>query len=183
MAVQKTYTTVAEFESLIDRPENDDRRFELINGEIVEKVPTETHGTYAANVATDLTLYKRANGGRVSVEARYRAEDDDRNDRLPDVSYTRADHLQPAVSDGAVLHMPDLAVEIQSKNQSAQFMLDKAHYYLENGAAMVWIVYRNRTVRVMTPMSNKLFTLEDTIDGGDVLPGFTLAVRDIFSTE
>ena len=183
MAVQKTYTTVAEFESLIDRPENDDRRFELINGEIVEKVPTEAHGMYAANIVWGLKSYQRQNGGRVIVEGRYRPEDDVHNDRLPDASYTRADHLQPLVTDGAVLHMPDLAVEIQSKNQSDQFMLDKARYYLDNGAKMVWIVYRNHRVRVMTPTSNELLTPDDTIDGGDVLPGFTLAVRDIFSTE
>ena len=183
MAVQKTYTTVEEYERLIALPENDDRRFELINGEIVEKVPTEAHGMYAANIVWGLKSYQRQNGGRVIVEGRYRPEDDVRNDRLPDVSYTRAEHLQPLVSDGAVLHMPDLAVEIQSKNQSAQFMLDKAQYYLDNGAGMVWIVYRNRTVRVMTPTSNQLLSIDDTIDGGDVLPGFTLAVRDIFSTE
>src|SRR5579871_2550560 len=107
MAVQKTKQTenpgitIAEFEDYIALPENDGRRFELINGEIVEKVPTEAHGTYAANIATELNLYKRQHGGRVTVEARYRPEDDKRNDRLPDVSYTSAEHVEPLVSDGA----------------------------------------------------------------------------------
>ncbi|MEP7294105.1 MAG: Uma2 family endonuclease [Chloroflexota bacterium] len=181
MAVQPKVYTIEDFERYIALPENDDRRFELINGEIVEKLPTEAHGTYAATITIELGAYKRQNGGRVSVEARYRPEDDTRNDRMPDVSYTRADHLQPLVTKGAVLHMPDLAVEIQSENQSAQFMLDKAHYYLDNGASMVWIVYRNHSVRVLTPTSDQLLSVNDTIDGGDILPGFTLAVRAIFA--
>ena len=181
MAVQPKIHTIEDFERFIALPENDDRLFELINGEIVEKVPTEAHGTHAANIVIELGTFKKQNGGRISVEARFRPEDDLRNDRLPDVSYTRADHLQPLVSKGAVLHMPDLAVEIQSENQSERFMLDTAHYYLDNGAVMVWIVYRNHTVRVLTPTTNQLLTLDDTIDGGEVLPGFTLAVRDIFA--
>ena len=181
MAVQPKIHTVEDFERFIALPENDDRLFELINGEIVEKLPTEAHGTYAANIVIELGTYKKQNSGRISVEARYRPEDDIRNDRLPDVSYTRADHLEPLVTKGAVLHMPDLAVEIQSEDQSAKFMFEKAHYYLDNGAGMVWIVYRNHSVRVMTPTRDTLLTLEDTIDGGDVLPGFSLAVKDIFA--
>jgi hypothetical protein len=46
---------------------------------------------------------------------------------------------------------------------------------------MVRLVYPDkRLVEVLTRASRELLTEADTLDGGDVLPGFTLAVRDIF---
>ena len=42
MAVERKLT-VADFDAFIAKPENVDRLFELINGEIVEKVPTQRH--------------------------------------------------------------------------------------------------------------------------------------------
>lgn len=41
LTIEHQAMTVAEFEQFSDSPENTDRRFELIHGEIVEKVPTE----------------------------------------------------------------------------------------------------------------------------------------------
>lgn len=43
MVIQTRRYTVAEFEQVIALPENQDRYFELIDGEIVEKMPTEEH--------------------------------------------------------------------------------------------------------------------------------------------
>ena len=42
--------TVDEFDEFVARPENRDRLFELINGEIVEKVPTQTRGFIITSV-------------------------------------------------------------------------------------------------------------------------------------
>jgi Uma2 family endonuclease len=77
--------------------------------------------------------------------------------------------------------MPDLAVEAQSEGQSDKFMLDKAQLYLKLGTRMVWIVYSTREiVEVLTPTTRHLLMVGDILTGGDVLPGFELAVKQIF---
>ena len=77
--------TVEAFEQFELLPENADRLFELINGEIVEKVPTEEHGIIVLNIAAPVRewvrQYKR---GRVGVEIRHNRPGDRHNARLPD---------------------------------------------------------------------------------------------------
>jgi len=180
MSAQKTDVSLKDFEAWIAR--NADHLFELINGEIVEKVPTEQHGTIAANAATELNLYKRQHGGRVTVKSRYRPANDERNDRLPDVAYTRPERVQPMVTQGATLFIPDLVVEIKSPDDTYIAMREKALYYLKNGAGLVWLVFPERhEVEVHTADTVKTLTVDDTLDGGDVLPDFTLPVRALFA--
>jgi Uma2 family endonuclease len=77
--------------------------------------------------------------------------------------------------------MPDLAIEAQSPGQSDKFMADKATRYLQRGTRMVWLIYsEKRLVEVLTLTSRQLLTEDGIIEGGDVLPGFTLRVADIF---
>jgi Uma2 family endonuclease len=54
--------------------------------------------------------------------------------------------------------------------------------YLDVGVRMIWVVHPiQRTVTVYRPdRSAHVFYDEDTLDGGDVLPGFTLLVAEIF---
>ena len=182
MSAQKIDTSLNEFEQFIALPENSERLFELINGELVEKVPTEQHGTIAANATTEFNLYKRQHGGRVTVESRYRPVDDTRNDRLPDVAYTRPENVEPIVTKGAVLHMPDLILEIKSPSDTYLEMREKALYYLKNGASLVWLVFPERQeVEVHTADTVVTFGSDDALDGGNVLPEFTLPVRDLFT--
>lgn len=76
--------------------------------------------------------------------------------------------------------MPDLAIEIQSPGQSDKLMSDKADYYLANGTRMVWIIYKKRIVEVRTQDDRQLLNEDDILDGGDLLPGFSVAVKDVF---
>src|SRR4051794_37723676 len=115
MAVQKTRLTVQGFDEFITLPENADGLFELINGEIVEKVPTEEHGLIAGRIYGEIYLYLKTHPiGRATVEARHRAPDDTGNDRLPDVAFTRSERALPLTKKGAVPQLPDLAVEVKS---------------------------------------------------------------------
>jgi Uma2 family endonuclease len=90
------------------------------------------------------------------------------------------------VTQGGVPYLPDLALEIQSPGQSDRFMMDKADYYLANGTRMVWLIYtERRLVEGLTPTERHLLTEKDTdtISGDEVLPGFSVAVADIFPAE
>ena len=171
-----------DFEAFLRLPENSDRLFELIDGEIVEKMTTEQHGVIAALFATFINIFLFANPiGRVAVESRHRPPKDKHNHRLPDVSFVTNEH--PLTTRGAALYIPELCIEIQSPDDSAKRMADKATFYLANGAKMVWLVYPSKQlVETLTLDNRELLGLEDTIDGGDVLPGFTLAVKQVFPT-
>ena len=74
MAVQHAYTT-QEFEDFI--AEHSEQLFELINGKIVKKMPTQLHAFIIAVLTAALMNYLRENPiGRALVEARYSLPDD-----------------------------------------------------------------------------------------------------------
>jgi Uma2 family endonuclease len=183
MAIQQK-VTAEEFEAFIALPENSDRLFELAYGEIVEKMPTEEHGYLAAIFIAKIFNYPEVNPiGRVVVEARHRMPDDDQNSYLPDVAFTSSERTGKLITEGAVPQMPDLVIEIKSPNDVELKMRKKALYYLENGTQMVWLVFpRKQEIEVHEAEGIKTLTIDDTLDGGSVLPGFTLALKSIFTT-
>jgi Uma2 family endonuclease len=174
--------TVDEFEHFLRLPENRERLFELIHGEIVEKMPTEEHGYIAALLITILNNFVLPRKlGIVAVEARHRAPGDAHNARMPDVSFSAGP--RPLVKEGVVPRMPDLVIEIQSPDDAIKAMREKAAYYLAHGTRLVWLVFpRKRYVEVYCPGEEMEIAFgADMLDGRDVLPGFTLSVAAIFA--
>jgi Uma2 family endonuclease len=176
--------TVAEFEAFEALPENRDRLLELIHGEIVEKMPTELHGFAAAKISrfTDEWVENNDIEGFVGVEVRHRMPSDDYNSRLPDVSFRYATTI---VAKGAVAQMPDFAVEIQSPDDTLEDLRDRIEYYLRNGTRLGWIILTlNPSVEVCKLENDTLkivtYGIDEMLDGGDVLPGFTLPVKKLF---
>jgi Uma2 family endonuclease len=182
MAVQKKLVTVDDFERFLAQPENADKLFELIDGEIIEKVPTEEHGVINVSLSTEIKLYARQHGGRVAAEARHGMPNDPYNDRIPDIAYTSPERAQALVKQGTVPQMPDLAVEVKSPDDSYAKMRRKAAYYLENGSRMVWLVFpEKRQIEVYSENGDlKILDENDSLDGGNVMPGFTMPVPAVF---
>ena len=79
--------------------------------------------------------------------------------------------------------MPDLVVEVLSKGNTPKEMARKLEEYFRAGVRLVWYVNpKKRTVRVYTaPDRSVLLREDDTLDGGDVLPGFVLSIRKWFA--
>lgn len=79
--------------------------------------------------------------------------------------------------------VPDLAVEVLSPSNTKREMAGKRRHYFTHGAQLVWMVDpQTRTVEVfIAPDQSVVLTEEQTLDGGDVLPGFQLPIRDIFA--
>ncbi len=184
--LQAQVVTVDEFEALLRTPQNQDRLLELVHGEVVEKMPTEEHGTLAALIAHFLLAFilPRDINAHVGVEVRHQDPNDPYNSRLPDVSLRLSD--APAVSDGAVERMPDLAVEIQSPTDRPHQMREKALYYLQKGARVVWLVYPSAVrVEACTLGAAGNLALEelgkaDVLTIEAILPTFRLHVEDLF---
>ena len=64
-------------------------------------------------------------------------------------------------------------------------MRQKLKEYFGSGSRLVWLIYPNRrTVEVFEQLQDqptRVLTEADVLDGGAVLPGFTVAVSEIFS--
>jgi Uma2 family endonuclease len=175
--------TAEEFEQYLTLPENADRLLELIQGEMIEKVPTQYHALIATRIANALMNYMAQHPlAWVLVEARYKLPDDDENGRVPDVSLVFKVENRRITKQGPAPYMPELAVEIQSPGQSDKLMTDKAAYYLANGSQAVWLLYPDKLlVEVLTADDRRLFGQNDTLTGSPLLPDFSLSVKDLFA--
>jgi Uma2 family endonuclease len=184
MLRERRQYSLSEFEALAALPENASLLLELVNGEIVQKMPTEFHALIAGNFFVFLRDFVRPRGlGRVLFEVRHRHPADPRNARIPDVSFTRAECLQPIVVEGPVLLIPDLCVEVQSPNDTPKAMREKAAFYLANGAQIVWLAYTKKRRMVEALYADgefDIFTEGDTLTAGDLLPGFAVLVKNLF---
>lgn len=120
------------------------------------------------------------------MKVEYHLPSDDSNYLMPDLSFTRTERLLPIVEKGAVPQMPDLAIEIKSPDDKVNVLRAKPAYYLANGSRMVWLIFPEQLlVEVYQPDADVVLlvdneTRHDVIDGGDVLPGFKLAVSAVF---
>jgi Uma2 family endonuclease len=182
LPVTRPYT-VEEFEAFLSRPENRERNFELIHGAIVAKtMPTDEHALVVNWILFYLTGHSVEHGLRPpGPERRFVFPGDTRNARQPDVSQI-LDPAVPVVTRGPMTVVPDFIAEVMSPDDSIDDLRDKAKFYIASGVRLVWLVYpRQKIVEVYRPgISVEMLTAEDRLDGGDVLPGFSLPVASLF---
>lgn len=78
---------------------------------------------------------------------------------------------------------PDLVVEVVSPSDRMHDVSIKVRLYLDAGTQLVWIVQPSlKTVTVYFPdHTARTLSIDDDLDGGDVLPGFTIAVAELFA--
>ena len=105
--------------------------------------------------------------------------------RSPDVAWTTRDKIvsPPPEPPRARPYCPDFVMEIRSTSQrSLRPLLAKMQEYMDNGAQLGWLIDPlERTVRVyrVGVAEPELLSEPDTLDGEEVLPGFTFAVREL----
>ena len=163
-------------------------RGELIRGVLHETMSTGLeHGEIAVNLSAELRNFvkPRRLGRLVTSDVGVWLERDPDTVREPDIAYFSTDTLPPGVRvTGYAEVSPDLVVEIASPSDSPREVNDKAWMWLSYGVRLVWVVQpETRTVDVHAP-GRAVVKLDegDTLDGVDVLPGFTCAVREVFDT-
>jgi Uma2 family endonuclease len=104
--------------------------------------------------------------------------------RLPDVSFISWERLpNREIPEGAAFDAgPDLAVEVISPGNTREELERKLSDYFKSGVRLVWYIYPKRSeVHVFTAVDQKtVLTLDQSIDGGNVLPGFTLPLKRLF---
>lgn len=161
------------------------RMCELVDGTLVEKPMAFPESNVASLIITAIQNFIAASDLGIVVGEQGMMRLVRGLVRAPDVSFVSWDQL-PArkVPDEALpsLH-PDLAVEVFSKGNTRKEMARKRREYFRTGCKIVWMVYpRGRVVDVYTSVTDfTSLTESDTLDGGDILPGFRLPVRNLFA--
>lgn len=160
------------------------RLFELVDGVLVEKAMGLRESFLAVYIAQLLWAFVRPNRlGIVTGEAGMMRLEFGRV-RMPDVafvSWTQLPNRRIPAEPVPDLY-PDLAIEILSESNTAAEMEIKRHNYFEAGTTLVWqIDPRSRTAEVfVAPRESTRLDGTGILDGGSVLPGFTMALADLF---
>jgi Uma2 family endonuclease len=152
-----------------------DKRFDVIDGEIVEMSPKPLHGRIQTIFAAALETYTKDNPvGTVYTEVLHVLNG---GKFIPDVCINHASEADYFTTP------PLVAIEIRSDTQSKESQRRKARRYIKHGTAMVILALPKKSVEVYLRGKAKplVLSIDDTIDGGEVLPGFKLAVREIFA--
>jgi Uma2 family endonuclease len=191
---EKLYT-VADF-SIFEPSENQedsdfeyDEDLELIEGNIVRKGATSAkHADIVSVVVTAINNF----GGKFAGEKRlgtvYAGATTDlgnpkgRNAPKPDVCFVSLSQ-SPDSFEGIIPVAPDLVVEVNSPSDTDERRFDKLQAYQENGVKLIWSIHMLEKFVVAYKSGEdypSFYTLKDELDGGLVLPGFTLPVKSLF---
>ena len=162
-----------------------DGKAELVRGELRVTPPAGgPHLCVASNIHVLLATYVKGRGlGRAFGDGGFELMQLPRTVRAPDASFVRADRL-PAKGIGAGLLKlaPDLAVEVLSPSESASALEEKLDDYRACGTPLIWVVDpARRTVMIVASDAPVRWLREgNVLDAGDVIPGFSCAVEELF---
>ena len=170
------------------------QRVELVRGRlIVREVPGMRHGECAMRIGVALSIYlshDRASRGAAETRGRVLTCDSGftlaRNPdtvRGPDVAYVSRERWAGPMPNGYGEFAPDLAVEIRSPGDRIGALLAKVGDWLDAGAHLVWVVdpKRQQVTVYRADGSQLMLGRDDTLEGDDILPGFTLAITELFA--
>ena len=188
MVVEQQTISAETFWELLQKPEYADKSWELVEGEIVEMVkPGGKHGQITGNIFGFLWNYVRENklGYVTAAETGYILKKNPKGKdtvRGLDVGYISKERAPKGLPEKHIPFAPDLAVEVISQGNSAEDIHNKILELFDAGAKLVWIVYpSSQSVVVHTGKKSITLEIDDTLTGGDALPGFELSVREIFA--
>ena len=165
-----------------------DVRRELVEGEVIEMAPAGgVHGRISGRVSRWLVEYVDAHGGGDVVVGDVgfvlTLPSDPERVRAPDVAFVATGRLPGGrLPQGFVPGAPDLAVEVLSPNDNPLDLQQKVRDYLEAGSRLVWLIApQARSATIYRPDgSARLVREPESLDGEDVLPGFTLPLAELF---
>jgi Uma2 family endonuclease len=170
---------------LVALSERNNRLYELVDGTLVEKAMGFDEAIFGYFLGLDLGNYIRTHdlGKPVGDGALMRLFPG--LVRIPDaafISWERYPRKKRRRGEIPTL-APDLVVEVLSKDNTRKEMARKLREYFKAGVRLVWYVDPSkRTVTVYTAVDRwTVLTEDNTLDGGDVLPGFSLSIRDWFA--
>ncbi|MFN3476891.1 MAG: Uma2 family endonuclease [Candidatus Methylomirabilales bacterium] len=159
---------------------------ELVKGELIMMSPTGArYGKIAAKITRIVGTYVEAHplGVVCTAEAGFLLSSDPDMVRAPDVAFVSKKRIPPeGEPDEFWPFAPDLAVEVVSPTDRWSDIEAKGEEYLQAGTGLVWVVDpKTKTVHAYRlPSEVQILHETDTLTGGEVLPGFQVAVAELF---
>jgi Uma2 family endonuclease len=170
------------------RPADEERLYEIVNGQRVELPPMSAYATWIASrlshrlgpFADDRAL------GTVVTEMLFVLDRQQNLRRRPDVAFVSTkqwplDRALPESGDWEIV--PDLAVEVVSPTDEFSDVLAKVREYFGYGVRRVWVIVpEERQVYVYeSPTQVRILAASDSLLGGDLFPDFALPLTSLFA--
>ena len=172
-------------QDVINADDHQDRLCELVEGVLVEKPMGLKESILAAALIQYLGIYVRARKLGVIAGEAGMVRLMPGLVRIPDVSFISYSRLTDGKVPGESIPpiAPDLVVEVLSASNTVREMARKRREYFQAGSLLVWEVDpEKRQVDVYEEAEHcKTLTTKDSLDGGKVLPGFSLSLNELFA--
>jgi Uma2 family endonuclease len=161
------------------------KRSELVRGVlVVREPPGYQHGVVTARLARIIADYvdARRAGEVLAGDPGFKLASNPDTVRAPDVAFVKRERAPDPSPTGFADFAPDLAVEVLSPNDRPGEVLAKVADWLSAGSSLVWVVDpARRSARVYrADGSEVLVSVDDALDGEDVLPGFICPLAALF---
>lgn len=165
----------------------DELRVELIKGKLICMPPSPgaSHGSIGMDLATEANYFIRRHklGQGFMAETGFKLESDPDTVIAPDFAFVSKDRL-PEVMPAKYLELaPDLVLEVRSPSDRLPKVVEKMNQWIDGGVRLAWEL--NPATRILTvyrpEQQPQELTVDDTLTGEDVLPGFELAIRSLFT--
>jgi len=176
----------------LERLPRDGRRWDVVLGRVIEMPPAWPESSrVAAELIVQIGVFVRQHGPDVVVfgaDAGFRLDEPAEPGETPtlvspDVSVIQRARLPADAPPGFWLVVPDLAVEVVSPSDRWRDVEDKIAAYRQAGVRLLWVLdsrTRSATVYAVGAPARTLRTRADVLDGADVLPGFQVALGQLF---
>lgn len=182
-AIMEEFVTA---EDLLRMP-GDGLRRELVRGELRTMAPAGSqHGIVAMRIGRSLGNFveTHALGETFAAETGFKIASNPDTVRAPDVAFVTKERFeQIGPTEKFWPGAPDLAVEVVSPGDSYSEVQDKVFDWLEAGTRMVVVADPcKRVVTVYRSLAEiRVLTGQETLDGGDAVPGWNLPLSAIFT--
>ena len=180
-----TASTAMTADELLRLPD-DEYRYELVKGELRVMTPASPrHGRIAMRLGSLIEQHARQHkqGVVYAAETGFQLRQNPDTVRAADAAFVAQDRI-PAEGEpeGYWAIAPDLVAEVVSASDSASAVHAKVADWLGAGCRLVWVVYPDtQTVTEYRSLTQiRVLTADQSLEGGDVLPGFDYQVGELF---
>ena len=165
---------------------DDGHHYEIINGELIDMGNSGAlHGYVCTLAVAALASYILPKKLGVLLDSSTAFKMKNGNKRSPDIAFFAKERLQgmAVLPSGYLEGAPDLAVEVLSPGNTVEEIDDKLTEYFENGSRLIWVINPTQhyvLVYRSAQEPDRLLKGKDSLDGEELIPGFTLAIADLF---
>jgi Uma2 family endonuclease len=162
-------------------------RYELIDGELTKMSPAgQKHGRVTLRLTVPLAKHVQDNqlGEVYAAETGFKLKSNPDTVLAADIAFVRKERLEVlGETESYWPAAPDLAVEVNSPSDTVREVEKKVMEWLEFGTRLVWVISSKlHTITVYRSLTEiAVLTENDTLDGGDVVPGFQISIAEIFA--